>query len=135
MLGRRSGRAVVGLGNRRLGDPVAFDLIDHHAAPKHQDTIADCSELFIVRAGAEHSCPLFRRLGDCGENLGAGADINPLRRFIEQHETRGFLQPFGQQRLLLVAAGERAEQQRRVARPDVKTLGKERGILRELRIR
>ncbi len=60
---------------------------------------------------------------DGGEHLLAGADVDALRRLVEQDQLRLDLEPLCQHDLLLVAAGKLAEQARRVARPHVEGFG------------
>src|SRR5262249_59832202 len=50
--GPQSNSAVAGFSNRRLGHPVAFDLVDQHAPSAQHGTTAECVELIIYRLGA-----------------------------------------------------------------------------------
>ena len=59
------------------------------------------------------------RCADQLEDLLARAHVDALRRLVEQEEARLGLEPLREQRLLLVAAAQRAVRQRRVGRPDV----------------
>src|SRR5215472_7721778 len=55
-------------------------------------------------------------------DLRLGGDVDPLRRLIEQQNIHAPRQPFGQNDLLLIAAGQRRDFQLRPARADVEKL-------------
>ena len=79
-----------------LHDPAAAE--DEHA-------VADRGELLVVGARADDDdAALLRRGADQLEDLLARADVDALRRLVEQQQPRLGLQPLREQRLLLVAA-------------------------------
>ena len=69
------------------------------------------------------AAPHLAHRADDVEDLLARADVDALRRLVEQDEFRRDLEPFGEHGLLLVAAAEAAEEPRRIARTDVVALG------------
>ena len=82
-------------------------------AGEYEDAIADLRKLLVVGAGAEHRGPLARSLVEGLEQRLARADVDALRRLVEDEQLRLGLQPLGEQHLLLVAAAEEAELERR----------------------
>src|SRR5215469_8832385 len=84
----RSSATVASFSDRRLADPIARELAHHDATAEHQDAITDRSELFIIRACAEHRRPLLGHFANRREYLSTGANVDSLRRFVKQHQTR-----------------------------------------------
>src|SRR5262249_31782650 len=108
--GRLTGHRRVAL----LDDPVLRELgpdelAPDPPAPEHDHAIADRRELLVVGAGADDVHAAFlRRTADQLVDLLAGADVDALRRLVQQQEPRLGLEPLREQRLLLVAAREGA---------------------------
>src|ERR687897_32071 len=63
------------------------------------------------------------------EDLLPGADVDALRRLVEEQQPRLGLEPLCEQRLLLVAARQRAVRQRRVVWTDVKLTHQRPGLV------
>jgi len=97
-------------------------------AGEYQDTIADLRKLFVVGARAKHRRPLARSLIESLEQRLARADVDALRRLVEQQQPRFRLEPLREQRLLLVTTGERAVRQRRVGGAHVELAQERRGV-------
>ena len=89
---------------------------DDAAAAEDEHPVADRGELLVVGAGAEdvHAALLRRGRISC-EDLLPRADVDALGRLVQEQQPRLGLHPLRQQRLLLVAAGERAVRRARVA--------------------
>ena len=67
----------------------------------------------------QHAAAALGEVADQRVDLRLGGDVDALRRLVEQQHADLARQPFGEDDLLLVAAGQRAGRQRRIARPDV----------------
>ena len=80
------------------------------AAAKDQDAIGHRHHLLGIVADQDDGDPLGRQMRDDAVDLRLGADVDAARRLVEDEDARRRDQPFGQQHLLLVAAGERAGQ-------------------------
>src|SRR5262249_58473259 len=91
-----------------LGDVAAHQLARHPASPEDEHAVADGRELLVVRARAHDA-----GAGGGGgphelEDLLAGADVDPLRRLVQEQDRGPRLEPPREQRLLLVPARQRA---------------------------
>ena len=70
----------------------------------------------------QHAAAARGEVADQRMDLRLGGDVDALRRLVEQQHADLARQPFGQDHLLLIAAGQRARLERRPARPDVEQL-------------
>ena len=79
----------------------------HAALVKHDDPVAQRSQLVDVGRADQHRRARLGRRADQRVHLGLGADVHAARRIVEQDDRRRRVQPLGEHDLLLVAAGER----------------------------
>ena len=89
------------------------------ALGEDQDAVADFGELLGVGTGADHGHALGGRLPDRREDLLSGADVNALRRFVEQEQQRRAVHPSRNQHLLRIASGKRRELEPRIVGLDL----------------
>ncbi len=108
------GRSHDGLA-RSLG---RIELGDDAALGKDQDAIGNGDELGEVRRNHDQTDPLSRQAGDKLMDLNFRADVDAGSGVLEEQNLRVGGQPFGQQHLLLVAAGEIAHERRGQIWPD-----------------
>src|SRR5215218_1308276 len=91
-----------------LGAGGAVELVDDVALTHHEHAVTEAEELGQLAGDHDDSDPVGRQLGDHPVDLRAGADVDASGRFVQQQDPAGAQQPAGQDRLLLVAAGELA---------------------------
>src|SRR3954468_11386891 len=92
--------------NVLLGASRAIELVNDVALAQHQHAMAETEQFGEFAGNHDDSDSIGSQLCDHPIDLRAGADIDTASRFIEQQHPAGAQQPAGQNRLLLVAAGE-----------------------------
>ena len=83
---------------REFGGPMAF--------AQNDDAVAHADELGHLGGDQDDRHALCGKVGDHRVHFRLGADIDALRRLVEDEDARLGAQPFGQHHFLLVAAGQ-----------------------------
>ena len=110
--GARGGLAA--LGDPRRGQLGTGELAADGALAEHEHPVAQQGELVVIAAGAQRRDAVARERGERGRDPGASTHVDAAGRLIEEQQPRTCVNPLGEQRLLLVAAAELAEQDRRI---------------------
>src|SRR5262245_59612829 len=104
----------------RLVEPLrAIERGGDAALAHRQHAVAEAGELAEIAGIEQRAAPAGDAIANELVDLHLGGDVDPLRRFVEQQHDDAPRQPFRQDHLLLIAAGERAGRQLRPARTDV----------------
>ena len=85
---------------------------DLAAVAHHDDALGQSKHLLELGGDEDDRKSLARQLGDLALDVGLRADVDAAGRLVEDDQLRGGRQPAGEQHLLLVAAGEGADEQR-----------------------
>ena len=88
----------------------------------HHDPVTDAKHFRQFARNHQDRDAVFNQLAHDRVDLGFGADIDAARRLVEDQDTRVGLQPFGDDDLLLIAAGKLAGRLLCVAAPDAEAL-------------
>ena len=96
---------------------------------QHDDPVAVGGDLLKLRRDDEKRKPVLAQALDQADDLGMGADVDAAGRLVEDEEARLGGEPAGEQRLLLIAAGEKADGLFRIRRADVEELDEAVGDL------
>ena len=94
---------------RALGDLRADELAPDRAVIEHEHAVAAADQLVVVGRIEEDRRARIGELAQELVHLLLGADVDAARRIVEEDDARAAHQPFGDDDLLLVAAGERAD--------------------------
>ena len=111
--------SCVACGARDLGGEAAFG--------HHEDAVAERQQLGQLGGDEEDGAALRGELADHVVELGLDADVDAARRLVEDEDRRVGEQPAGEDRLLLVAAGELADRLAHRGEADAELLGRVRG--------
>src|SRR5215831_3003164 len=104
----------------RLVEPLrAIERGGDAALPHRQHAVAEAGELAEIAGIEQRGAAAGDEIANELVDLHLGGDVDPLRRLVEQQHGDAPRQPFRQDHLLLIAAGERAGRQLRPARTDV----------------
>ena len=96
---------------------------------QHDDPVAVGGDLLELRGDDEKGKPVLAQALDQADDLGMGADVDAAGRLVENEEARLGGKPAREQRLLLIAAGEKADGLFRIRRADVEELDEAVGDL------
>ena len=96
---------------------LALERRGDAAVAQHEHAVGDVDELGQVARIEEDGVALGGEVAHQLENLALGADIDAAGRIVEQQDARLGQQHLAEDHLLLVAAGERAGELLRGARP------------------
>src|SRR5262245_46966361 len=103
-----------------LGQRLAVELLGERAIDKDDDPISDRGDLAgVARIKQDHPSRLRQPAHDA-VHLPLGADVDAARRIVEHEQRRRRFDPFGKHRLLLIAAGQRADRHVHRARDHAK---------------
>ena len=91
---------------RFLGDLIAFQRRDQMPGTHDQRPVAQADDLRELRADHEDGAALAGEFAQQAINLDLAADVDALRRLVEDQDARVNRQPARQDDLLLRAAGE-----------------------------
>ena len=80
------------------------------AATEDDDPISHPDDLLRIVANQNNRDPLGRQVGDDAMDFRLCPDVNTSRRFVKNEDSRRWNQPFRQEHLLLVSAGEGVRQ-------------------------
>ncbi len=89
---------------------------------QRHDAIADQGQFVEIAGAHQNTAAAFGEIADQGVNLRLGGNVNALRRLIKQKHADLAREPFGDDDLLLIAAGQHRGPHARLARPDIEQL-------------
>src|SRR6185503_3746883 len=121
-------RAGAAFDVERAGDDVGLVELDtgefaHDAAVIHDGDAVAAADQFVVVGGIEQDrCAIVGELTHEAVKLLLGADVDAAGRVVEQNDARSGHQPFGDDDLLLVTAGQRRYRVALGTDPDLQAL-------------
>ncbi|MCA8966166.1 MAG: hypothetical protein KDC48_14880, partial [Planctomycetes bacterium] len=113
--------------DRLFAEPVARQRAGDPSLVHHQHPIGEREHLFELGAHEQHGEAGGGQRVEARVDLAARADVDAARRLVEQQHARRGRQPLAEHDLLLVAARQRTDAQRRARGPHVELAAPVRG--------